>query len=331
MIKRLDVSTGRKIKQGMARMMKIKAIPSESCSPFLACKWKDRAKKLQHNCEEHCLIYCGILLFFSPSTAQLCEQSFQLYPGLGLRPVLQSVCVGYPFVCAYLSLLRTLSKLNSWRYWMIGPRQQITGLSKDTIVDREREPAGHKHTNTTHCSQIKTQPWVTGPNSSEASSALQLTVCLVLSESRWGLCREAGVKRLMEEHTFLLGVAVELGDCVHRGGELKLSAVPLLNSHSVISLSTVEGTTWQHWFNRCRQQETQHFMFGHLSVGEGKRDAAALRVPDVLLFTLWYMHDFPAAPRCAIAPPHRSIHSLAVAAFKDSVALSALLLPGQPW
>lgn len=31
------------------------------------------------------------------------------------------------------------------------------------------------------------------PDSSEASSALQLTVCLVLSESRWGICREVGV------------------------------------------------------------------------------------------------------------------------------------------
>lgn len=40
------------------------------------------------------------------------------------------------------------------------------------------------------------------------------------------------------KHTFLLGVAVELCDCVHCRGKLKLSAVPLLNSHSVISLRT---------------------------------------------------------------------------------------------
>lgn len=45
------------------------------------------------------------------------------------------------FLCAiYLSLLRTLSKLNSWRYWMSEPRQQITGLSREATLDSEWQP-----------------------------------------------------------------------------------------------------------------------------------------------------------------------------------------------
>lgn len=54
------------------------------------------------------------------------------------------------FVFMYLSLLRTRSKLNSWRYWMSGPRQLITGLSRDATLDREREPGGHTHKNMQH-------------------------------------------------------------------------------------------------------------------------------------------------------------------------------------
>lgn len=56
----------------------------------------------------------------------------------------------WTFVFMYLSLLRTRSKLNSWRYWMSGPRQLITGLSRDATLDREREPGGHTHKNMQH-------------------------------------------------------------------------------------------------------------------------------------------------------------------------------------
>lgn len=42
---------------------------------------------------------------------------------------------------------------------MSGPRQQITGLSKDATLDRMREPGGHSHRNTFH--RIKPQPRVT--------------------------------------------------------------------------------------------------------------------------------------------------------------------------
>lgn len=51
------------------------------------------------------------------------------------------------FLCAvYLSLLRILSKLNSLRYWMSGPRQQITGLSREATLDSERQPGGNRDT-----------------------------------------------------------------------------------------------------------------------------------------------------------------------------------------
>lgn len=56
----------------------------------------------------------------------------------------------WTFVFLYLSLLRTRSKLNSWRYWMSGPRQLITGLSRDATLDREREPGGRTHKNMQH-------------------------------------------------------------------------------------------------------------------------------------------------------------------------------------
>lgn len=62
---------------------------------------------------------------------------------------------------------------------------------------------------------------------------------------------------------------------------------------------------------------------------------SALRVPEVLLFRLQartrkQKHRFPASPCRSITSPNCCIHWLGNAAFKDPVALSALLLPGQP-
>lgn len=43
-----------------------------------------------------------------------------------------------------------------------------------------------------------------------------------------------------ELHTTILAAAVELGDCVHGRGKVKVRAVPRLQSHSVVSLGAVE-------------------------------------------------------------------------------------------
>lgn len=85
--------------------------------------------------------------------------NISLCNGFNERKLTLTACVVCVSLFFYLSFRRTLSKLNSWRYWTSGPRQQITGLSKDATLDRMREPGGHSHRNTFH--RIKPQPRVT--------------------------------------------------------------------------------------------------------------------------------------------------------------------------
>lgn len=104
---------------------------------------------------------------------------------------------------------------------MRGAKQQITGLSKDATLSREREPGGRRHTNT--LLQHRREPRV------------RLTCTF----------RTVGVSG-WSSHTFVVAVTIELGDGVHCRGELELSTVPLLHSHFVISLSAGGETTEQH-------------------------------------------------------------------------------------
>lgn len=116
---------------------------------------------------------------------------------------------------------------------MSGPRQQITGLSNDATLDRMREPGGHSHRSTFH--RIKPQRRVTAWTQLRWSGLDWNETSLECGRNAEWRDGEEGTRR---EHTFLLAVAVELCDRVHRRGKVKVSAVPRLKSHSVVSLST---------------------------------------------------------------------------------------------
>lgn len=124
------------------------------------------------------------------------------------------------------------------------------------------------------------------------------------------------------KHTFLLSVAVEFCDCVYRRNKLKLSAVSLLNSHSVITLSTEtkqdDSFYWRGASCCCANKKKQHSITDHLLVCEVK-DTLYTMCSFVQLDSV-YVHKHRKFPRSLplCAPTSLFfIHSLSITVFKD--------------